>query len=624
MRDSKNLGAQVVEQIREGMVFDDAWNELENGFEYWLGGHRQVVTWEGPFERNDLVGWLVTSKTDFLKEVNSNDSGNLSSLARLTGKLTSCGVIPGQYVSEWSLASSVLVHEENFAWVVRLLFQGCTQQFLHCFNWSRLMPEIRNKFEPLVSDAPGDPNLDLPFEIESQTKALINSASHENYDYLEDELNNVRSFFQKPPCFQCTGETVNLTAEFPFAKFSQLLTVQPKFREENGQGLLVSLRFPYPSEIEQIVDLAFRLNEAELDSEIPGYFLGSWHLDETGGSTLAFSQFLPHAYLRPNMLFNHMMSFVSRASWADQLLNGSNWEESFNENAAIRGDLIDKVTTNLSNISDEYFDSVEKFKVDGDVIDFYFTKTSDQLGCFSEPIELPDSFFEDLFQYPLFQYGIFNPMGPSWNLLTLAQHEKYDHLLLCNRMLNPFSQCNLALSSFKKEGNFNLIEILESAFKQNGSPEKPLMKCMPTWVAIPSGESDKWADAAFCGLTQTQGPEPIRNCLHYLREYPRQPWDRAAAEMEGVLKDQIEEERKLKFPDFDEWWNIVTDENHLKIEVKNMIPAWNGAIDFQMRAGEELVSRMFPNLMKVGDLFKAIGKTGMGDQIITRFIEPKD
>ena len=26
-----------------------------------------------------------------------------------------------------------------------------------------------------------------------------------------------------------------------------------------------------------------------------------------------------------------------------------------------------------------------------------------------------------------------------------------------------------------------------------------------------------------------------------------------------------------------------------------MIPAWNGAIDFQMRAGEELVSRMFPN-----------------------------
>ena len=131
------------------------------------------------------------------------------------------------------------------------------------------------------------------------------------------------------------------------------MTVQPKFREEDGQGLLVSLRFPYPSEIEQIVDLAFRLNEAELirDSRI---FLGSWHLHETGGSTLAFSQFLPHAYLSPNILINHMMSFVSRASY-DQLLNGSNWEESFNENVMIRGDLIDKVTTNLSNISDEYF-----------------------------------------------------------------------------------------------------------------------------------------------------------------------------------------------------------------------------------------------------------------------------
>ena len=65
---AENLGALIVEQIREGMVYDDAWNELEDGFEYWIGGHKQVVTWEGPFEQNAMEGWMVTVKTDFLRE----------------------------------------------------------------------------------------------------------------------------------------------------------------------------------------------------------------------------------------------------------------------------------------------------------------------------------------------------------------------------------------------------------------------------------------------------------------------------------------------------------------------------------------------------------------------------
>ena len=82
------------------------------------------------------------------------------------------------------------------------------------------MPEIRNKFEPLVSDAPGDPNLDLPFEIESQTKALINSASHENYDYLEDELNNVRSFFKSHLVFNVQVRLLTLLLNFLAKVFS--------------------------------------------------------------------------------------------------------------------------------------------------------------------------------------------------------------------------------------------------------------------------------------------------------------------------------------------------------------------------------------------------------------------
>ena len=621
MTEAENLGALLIDQIREGMVYDDAWRGLENGFEYWIGGHRQVVTWDGPYEQNDMVGWLVTAKTDFLRETSPNESGNLSSLARLTSKLTFCGIIPAEYESDWALASSVLVHEENFSWIARPLFQGCTQQFLHCFDWHLLMPEIKSRFLSLKTDPPSESDPELVETIQSQVEQLIDNAENDEFSYCEDELQKAKEFFQNPPCLMCTGERTKLTAEFPFAKFSQLLTVNPKYRQKEGLGILVALRLPYPREIEQVVDLAFRLNEAELRSANPGYFLGSWYLDETSGNTLGYSQFIPNAYLQPNLFFNYLIGFVSRAAWVDELLNEIRWEDSFDEVVEQRKELVEKALDKLSDEAGLDLDSLEKLEAEGEVSDFYFEKTSDMLGIFGEPVELPDSFFEQLSQYPLFQYGIFNPMGPSWNLLTLSQHPRHNHLLLCNRMLNPFAQFNLALAGFDKNEEFDLPKLLESVFKQNGTEDKPLLKSAPTWVVIPSGESDSLADAAFSGLFQTLGAEPLRSGLHYLREYPGQPWERAAAEMESALKEQLDMESREKFPDFDEWWEIVTDENHLQTEVKNMIPAWNGAIDFQKRSGEELVARMFPNLMEMGGLFKAIGQSGMGDQIITRFIQ---
>ena len=78
---------------------------------------------------------------------------------------------------------------------------------------------------------------------------------------------------------------------------------------------------------------------------------------------------------------------------------------------------------------------------------------------------------------------------------------------------------------------------------------KLLMKCMPTWVAIPSMNliNGKWTLPLWDSL-KLKGLNLLGIAFIILREYPRQPWDRAAAEMEGVLKDQIEEERKLKFP----------------------------------------------------------------------------
>ena len=63
---------------------------------------------------------------------------------------------------------------------------------------------------------------------------MIDNAENDEFAYCEDELQKAKEFFQNPPCLMCTGERTKLTAEFPFAKFSQLLTVNPKYRQKEG------------------------------------------------------------------------------------------------------------------------------------------------------------------------------------------------------------------------------------------------------------------------------------------------------------------------------------------------------------------------------------------------------
>src|SRR3546814_3253902 len=60
-------------------------------------------------------------------------------------------------------------------------------------------------------------------------------------------------------------------------------------------------------------------------------------------------------------------------------------------------------------------------------------------------------FFECVQQRPSFLYGIFNPMGPTWNLFTLAGRTNENTYLLCHRMLNPFASENMIWGSIPTE-----------------------------------------------------------------------------------------------------------------------------------------------------------------------------
>ena len=613
------------------MVYDDACRDLENGFEYWIGGHRQTVTSEGPIEQNGMTGWLVTARTDFLRAKDPERDGNVSSLGRLAKKLCFCGVAEGEEPGTWQLVSSVVVHEGIASWIMRPLFQGCTNQFLHCFEWPEPMTELEPYFEPLKTTAPGEGDPGLVDAMREQVDTLIKQDSSEDKSFLGMEFNQLVDAFQGPPCVLCNGDENGLTAEFPFKDRTQMLTVHEKYHERFGKGIEVLLRLPITESVRETSNLALELNEGELAVIHPSYFLGSWCLEESVSPTLAFIQFIPYAYLQVNLLTNYVNGFATRASWVDEVFNASDWNESFATAKENQSTLREKTSNAILEDPEEAMETMGKIYEDVDAADAIFRKLSDVLGLLAEPVEVGPDFFEALSQASLFHYGIFNPMGPTWNVFSIARHPKHKFMLLCNRMLNPIGQSHQVLAVFSEDLSDDFADLLGEIFRQNGSSENPLLAGLPTWVVVPSDASAQLAEEAFRSYYEEHGDEGLGRQVANFRKFAGNPWDRASEEMKGAMQEAMAGLKKESFvkkifkskkkpteATFEEWWEIVSSEEHLQTEVSGMIPAWNGSIDIQTKHGN---ADSFPHLLKLEGLLHALYESNVAEEILARFIK---
>lgn len=632
MAKGPNLGAQIIDQVREGMVYDDAWNELENGFEYWIGGHRQVVTWEGPFEQNAMEGWMVTVKTDFLREKQIARKGNVSSLGRLASALSFCGLVKAEKEGDWQLASSVLVHSGISSWIQRPIFQACTHQFIHCFDFLKPMPELKNHFNALTSSAGKGSDASLKSSLTEQTMHLIGREDDDGKELVAYEFNQLISSFQAPPCVLCNGDESGMTAEFPFESQTQLLTVKEKYHQRFGKGLEILLRLPLEAEPEQLSKLAFELNENELEEISPSYFLGSWFVDESVGPTLAFLHFIPFAYFQPNILTNYVTQFRIRAEWIDQVLNEADWHESFKNVQQKKLDALNRASKTFAEDPEKLQEINEALNQDTDPADSTFRKLADFVGALEEPTLVEQVFYESISHHSLFHYGIFNPYGPTWCMVTLAKHEKHDHYLLCHAMLNPFKQTFQVLGTGTKEsfsGTVGIKQILEDAFRYNGAEGEALMTSLPSWVVVPEGYSSESVYSAFVAHTVYHGSQDLDSTVQNLKDFPGNPWDRATAQMEegmakalgkkpkkSFLPKILRGEKKIVNATINDWWLLASDEDHLKSEIPNMIPAWKGSIDVQREGGK----MSFPNLMEFEGLINILYFSGFADEIMNRFV----
>ena len=252
-----------------------------------------------------------------------------------------------------------------------------------------------------------------------------------------------------------------------------------------------------------------------------------------------------------------------------------------------------------------------------------------------QPIETSHQFFEGVPQRPSFCYGIFNPMGPTWNLITLVEGRRGPGeraYLVCHRMLNPFASANTLWASIPiQTSDDGIVATVVRLFAANGSEAYPLLGSMPTWLlpATQSGGLGQAAEPALRTYAATY-PTDLRASTSEFREYLGRPWDRLTANQDAAR--EFLRTHPLTGPDLaetntessgvekgqgdgdhlDEWLQVMLDPRHCEPEMTAALQAWDGAIEFQIESqgGEARTRAIFPDIMMKDELLEALRLAG--------------
>jgi hypothetical protein len=204
--------------------------------------------------------------------------------------------------------------------------------------------------------------------------------------------------------------------------------------------------------------------------------------------------------------------------------------------------------------------------------------------------------FGNLPSMPLVAWMHFNPFGPTASSLFYIPIPGAKEGLLTFRSDNPFHRQHAAFGVMPHDvaadeiGKFAFI-----LFTANGHESCPLFGTLPTSVA----HEGNWREDAnaptfneeltrtlFNGAAHAVWPANMPATCEYLRRYKGEPWKRTAAELdEGLLsvltRQHGEQDAVFNEELFGEWFELVTDPEHLQSERSNFSEAWQGAINLK-------------------------------------------
>ena len=225
----------------------------------------------------------------------------------------------------------------------------------------------------------------------------------------------------------------------------------------------------------------------------------------------------------------------------------------------------------------------------------FFKKYCGINGLLDEPIKLNNEFFKLGKKTALLSWGIFNPFGPTLNIIGISKDDNKKCELIWFRNFNPFSQGYWLLAQCDNEYEMNMLELMEDIFNQNGNNECVIYKTVPTFIL-------HWSELhlplddfpSLFWIIYQHTKVDLQTNIKNIKKTMNKPWDRATIELKSALKNTEQEEIIPDQNVFTEWLDIILSSEYTGKELSAFIEAWSGAIELQEKSGS---IGLFPDVM---------------------------
>jgi hypothetical protein len=230
-----------------------------------------------------------------------------------------------------------------------------------------------------------------------------------------------------------------------------------------------------------------------------------------------------------------------------------------------------------------------------------YSELSDKLkghnGILTDPIELKDGFFQQVYnnmnhynkngdKYILIEglicTIIFNPFGPTINIIGLVSNELKKVELIYYRSLNPFSSTSYIVASCDHDYQMDLHEFFKNLFSGDGYNDFQTINTMPTFILPLREDLMEYINPIIMQMYMSFQAD-ISEFNDRLKKTLGNPWDLATLELENAA---LKRSKKIKENEFDfnvddinNYINLIFDQKNIDSHIKSIPLAWEGAIN---------------------------------------------
>jgi hypothetical protein len=205
---------------------------------------------------------------------------------------------------------------------------------------------------------------------------------------------------------------------------------------------------------------------------------------------------------------------------------------------------------------------------------------------------------------PIIVWLYFNPLGPTYSQLCAVPVPDTNEMLLTLYSDHPLDTQRAVFGLLPAGNSTEFLKAVKSATAElaltNGHESCPLFGGLPSTVL----HRENWcgsaeppllsalfaAECLWMYVKESCDASDMAKPCSYLRRFKGDPWERTAMELEESSKHLKEQtlrksdhalagKRKSIEREFDTWFDLVTDSDHVRSEFANFRDAWAGAVE---------------------------------------------